>query len=127
LKKDKLLLKINEFCNKTQSKACIGLSDKIGKIYTYYPEGFKVNIIVKGKIPKGYTLLVSKYGCKVLKGLSSTQLNLTSDYETWYNIFCGKDRIIKGIMENKIKLRGIRPTLSQLIILSSLIYLFQKE
>jgi len=97
-----------------------GLSD-------YYPDGFKVNIKTSDKPNENYTLLISIDSCEVGKGVSSAQLNLNAPLKVWFDILNGNDRVIKGIMEGRVKLRGIRPTFNQLIVLSSLLCLNKKE
>lgn len=116
--------KLRDFCKEIKADFLDKKETNLKNISDYYPEGFKVNIIVKDKKNMIYTLFVSNTNCKVLKGFSSSQLNLSTDLGTWNNIFLGEDRVIKAIMEGRVKLRGIRPKMSLLIFLSSLIYLY---
>jgi putative sterol carrier protein len=120
----KIYDKLREFCEEIKPEFLEKRETNLKNISDYYPEGFRVNIIVKDKKNMIYTLFISNTDCKVLKGFSSSQLNLSADLETWNNIFLGKDRVIKAIMEDRVKLRGIRPKMSLLIFLSSLIYLY---
>ncbi|MHA1270749.1 MAG: SCP2 sterol-binding domain-containing protein [Candidatus Helarchaeota archaeon] len=115
--------KLIEFCENFNIKFHEKGTIKDEYTFNYINDGFKFNLIVSNKKNQAYTILFQKNKCKFAKGFSSSQLNLTTDLKTWKNIFDGKDRIIKGIMEGRIKLRGIRPTLSRLIKLSSIIYI----
>ncbi|MHA1693995.1 MAG: hypothetical protein ACTSWR_00365 [Candidatus Helarchaeota archaeon] len=122
-----LFNKIEFFCQAYKKNSKKLLNFKIGSISNYYPQGIKVNIIVLDNKIENYTLLISDTSCKVVKGFSSSQLNLSALPDVWDKIFSGKYRVIKGIMEGKIKVRGIRSMVSPLIILSSLFYLYSED
>ncbi|MBD3229100.1 MAG: hypothetical protein GF329_13005 [Candidatus Lokiarchaeota archaeon] len=117
-----LFRKINNRCDKIAPYITCKGKNREEDISDIIPEGFRANIIVSDK-NETYTIFLTNTSCKVAHGFSSSQLNLTATLQTWNNIFLGKDRIIKGIMEKRIKLRGIRPMMSQLMLLSSLIYI----
>ncbi|MHA1229597.1 MAG: hypothetical protein ACTSRP_00755 [Candidatus Helarchaeota archaeon] len=121
---NELYKKMLEFCNKFQNKECEFVSLDVSQVSDYFPEGLKMNLIVSDRKNFTFTIFISKKICKIMKGQSSSQLNLTAKYDTWLNVFNGKDRILRGVMEGRIKLRGIRPTFSQLILFSSLIYYY---
>lgn len=97
---------------------------KIPDISETYPLGIRANL----RVHQGdaYYLVISPDKTFFKRGTSAVDLNLEATESFWIGAFRGEHSIISGLPTGKLKVRGLRSSFVPLVILSSLVSLFDK-
>jgi len=98
---------------------------KIPEFIEVYPLGIRLNIRVSGG--ESFYLMISPEKSFVKKGASAVDLNLEASENFWQDALKGEYSIISGMMEGKVKVRGLRSSFFPLIIFSSILSLFSNS